>query len=177
MGMWGMGVFENDSALNYLDAVVADLAQRIRAALGMELRDREVVAVKPLEQVELADIDRVVLPSAAILVRLCANPADIPSQSAHRRLTGGLLERIEAQTAGVQLPAAGDQSWPDAVLAWSATPPAAAIVRAWRKRALAAFSANLRSDLTSADYREKRPAIIKLTFDRLEALAAEAEQW
>jgi hypothetical protein len=49
MGMWGMGVFENDSALNYLDAVVADLAQRISTALGVELRDREVVAVKPLE--------------------------------------------------------------------------------------------------------------------------------
>jgi hypothetical protein len=116
------------------------------------------------------------LPSAAILIRLCATPADVPSQPARPPLTGGLLECVEAQTAGVQLPA-GDQRWPDGVLTWSATPPSAAVVRAWRERALAVFSANLSSDLTSTDYREEQPAVIRLTFNRLEALAAEAEQW
>lgn len=177
MGMWGMGVFENDSALNYLDAMVDDFAQRINAALGMELRDREVVVVKPLEQVDLADLDRVVLPSVAILIRICAHSADMPSVQVDRRFTTSLLGRIGEQSAGAHLSVADDHSWPDSVLAWSAMPPAPVIVQAWRERALAAFDANVDRDTTSADYRDERPGVIKLTFDRLEALAAEAERY
>lgn len=142
MGMWGMGVFANDRALDFLDEVVNELAQRISAALGLGMRGEELAEVKPLAQIEIADIDHIVLPSVAILIRLC-------DASDSRR---------------------------DVANTWRATPPPAQVVRAWREQALAAFAANVRSDLTSADYRDERPAVIKQAFDELEALSLAPEQ-
>lgn len=142
MGIWGMGIFANDGALDFLDEVVNDFARRTSTALGLEIRGDDVIEVKSLAQIEIADIDHIVLPSVAILVRLCG-------ASDSRR---------------------------DPVNTWSATPPASRVVRAWREQALAAFAANVRNDMTSADYRDERPAMIKQAFDELEALALAAEQ-
>lgn len=177
MGMWGMGIFANDSALDFLDEVASDFARRISAALGMELQDNEAIAVKPLEQVELADLDHIVLPSAAILIRLCSGNTGGPSREADIEVMAGLLEQVGAQTASARRSEADGSHTPDPISVWSATPPAANVIRAWRERSLAAFAANIRSDLTSADYREGRPVVIKLTFDQLEAIASAAEQW
>lgn len=175
MGMWGTGVFANDSALDFLDEMVNTLAKGISAALGMELHDHQLIESKPLAGVEIFELDHRVLPSVAILIRLCANPVTELGPQTHLPLNGGLLERVDTDSVGGHLPESDDPRWPDPVLAWTATPPPASIVRSWRERALAAFSANVRSESTSADYREERPAVIKLAFDRLEALAAEAE--
>ena len=142
MGIWGMGIFANDGALDFLDEVVNDFARRTSTALGLEIRGDDVIEVKSLAQIEIADIDHIVLPSVAIFVRLCG-------ASDSRR---------------------------DPVNTWSATPPATRVVRAWREQALAAFAANVRNDMTSADYRDGRPAVIKQAFDELEALALAAEQ-
>jgi hypothetical protein len=176
MGMWGTAIFANDSALNFLDEVVDVLAHPIDTALGLERRGEKMLEVKPLAQVELADLDRIVLPSAAILLRLCVNPGDATSGQTDHGFTGGLLERIDAQAASVNLPPLGDPSLPDPVAAWSAAPPPGRVIRAWRERALTAFSTNVRIDEVSGDYLTERPGIIKLTFDRLEALAVEFEQ-
>jgi len=54
--------------------------------------------------------------------------------------------------------------------------PVASIVQAWRERISASFAANVRIDVASADNREEWLAVIKLTFDRLEAIVAEAER-
>ena len=54
--------------------------------------------------------------------------------------------------------------------------PVASIVQAWRVRISASFAANVRIDVASADNREEWLAVIKLTFDRLEAIVAEAER-
>lgn len=71
MGIWGMGIFDNDSALDFLDEVVNHFARRTSTALGLEIRGDDLIEVKSLAQIEIADIDHIVLPSVAILVRLC----------------------------------------------------------------------------------------------------------
>jgi len=66
MGAWGVGVFDNDNALDYLLHVKRDLIERITECLGRPIR------VWTLEELSIIECgDSVLLPSIEILCLIC----------------------------------------------------------------------------------------------------------